>query len=144
MYLEESGEILDPSHHHCLDPSHSCLDPSHPCSDHYSESPSLPRGPKSVSVQFSPTEFLSATTRLAHLDLEGFERFVGSTFDRAVAGARPHRAQSSDLLDASSPEASERLETSDLSDPSSLEPNHGRERECERDTDTYVWRDSCR
>ena len=53
---------------------------------------------KSVSVQFSPAEFLQATNRLAHLNLEGFERFVGNTIDRALAGAR---AKSSDVLDAS-------------------------------------------
>ena len=51
---------------------------------------------KSVSVQFSPVEFLQATNRLAHLNLEGFERFVGNTIDRALAGAR---AKSSDVLD---------------------------------------------
>ena len=50
---------------------------------------------KSVSVQFSPVEFLQATNRLAHLNLEGFERFVGNTIDRALAGAR---AKSSDVL----------------------------------------------
>ncbi len=36
----------------------------------------------------SPSEFLSATSRLAHLNLEGFERFVGNTFDRALQGSR--------------------------------------------------------
>ena len=51
---------------------------------------------KSVSVQFSPVEFLQATNRLAHLNLEGFERFVGNTIDRALAGAR---AKSSDVLE---------------------------------------------
>ena len=59
---------------------------------------------KSVSVQFSPVEFLQATNRLAHLNLEGFERFVGNTIDRALAGAR---AKSSDVLDAGSESGSQ-------------------------------------
>lgn len=54
-------------------------------------------GERGVSVQFSPAEFLQATSRLAHLNLEGFERFVGSTIDRALAGAR---TKSSDPLEA--------------------------------------------
>ena len=73
---------------------------------------------KSVSVQFSPVEFLQATNRLAHLNLEGFERFVGNTIDRALAGAR---AKSSDVLDGGDKSKENQ----------NLEPS-------ERDTDIYV------
>ena len=75
---------------------------------------------KSVSVQFSPVEFLQATNRLAHLNLEGFERFVGNTIDRALAGAR---AKSSDVLDAPDKDKENQ----------NLEPAPS-----ERDTDMYV------
>ena len=88
-------------------------------------------GKAGVSVQFSPSEFLSATTRLAHLDLEGFERFVGNTFDRAIAGAKAGRTKSSDLL----------LDNDTVKD-NEVDENDNRD-EC-IDTDTYVWKDTCR
>ena len=89
---------------------------------------------KSVSVQFSPVEFLQATNRLAHLNLEGFERFVGNTIDRALAGAR---AKSSDVLDAGSESGSQDKdkETPHL-DQSLIDCTSG------RDTDMYVVKDS--
>ena len=146
---------LDPSHHPGLDPSlyHGPLDPSRhsgqesslyhglESSRHPGHDPSLYHGldpgnsdlsgaEPGVSVQFSPTEFLSATSRLAHLDLEGFERFVGNTFDRAIAGARSGRTKSADILENGG-EAEDRR----------VEPVSGKK---ERDTDIYVWRDSCR
>ena len=68
-----------------------------PYDDGFLDDGSTQLADKSVSVQFSPVEFLQATNRLAHLNLEGFERFVGNTIDRALAGAR---AKSSDVLDA--------------------------------------------
>ena len=88
-------------------------------------------GRAGVSVQFSPAEFLSATTRLAHLDLEGFERFVGNTFDRAIAGAKAGRTKSSDLLLDSDAVKDNEVDENDIID------------ECV-DTDTYVWKDTCR
>lgn len=149
LYLEESGETgLEPSHP-CVDPTgacvnstYSCVDTSLSCTDPYSDYYSPGTTDKSVSIQFSPTEFLSATTRLAHLDLEGFERFVGNTFDRALAGARGGRTKSSDLIESSSAEESNPLEGLVVLEPSSLDSSPTSQ--CERDTDTYVWRDSCR
>ena len=89
---------------------------------------------KSVSVQFSPVEFLQATNRLAHLNLEGFERFVGNTIDRALAGAR---AKSSDVLDAGSESGSQDKDKENPHLDQSLI-------DCgsERDTDMYVVKDS--
>ena len=149
LYLEESGEAgLEPTRP-CVDPSgpcvnaaYSCVDTSLTCTDPYSDHYSPGTTDKSVSIQFSPTEFLSATSRLAHLDLEGFERFVGNTFDRALAGARSGRAQSTDLLESSSAEECNPLEELVVLEPSSLDVSPTSQ--CERDTDTYVWRDSCR
>lgn len=40
---------------------------------------------KTVEVQFSPHEFFTASSRLAHLDLDGFETFVGNTLEKAIA-----------------------------------------------------------
>ncbi|TRY67147.1 hypothetical protein TCAL_02951 [Tigriopus californicus] len=40
---------------------------------------------KTVEVQFSPQEFFTASSRLAHLDLDGFETFVGNTLEKAIA-----------------------------------------------------------
>ena len=91
---------------------------------------------KSVSVQFSPVEFLQATNRLAHLNLEGFERFVGNTIDRALAGAR---AKSSDVLDARDKDK----ETPVLDNHTSLTESSG-SREAtqgDQDTDVYVGQD---
>ena len=90
---------------------------------------------KSVSVQFSPVEFLQATNRLAHLNLEGFERFVGNTIDRALAGAR---AKSSDVLDAGSESGSQdkEKENNPQLDQSLIDCTS------ERDTDMYVVKDS--
>ena len=116
------------SHYHGLDPSAVSADASSSAEAGDAEA--------GVSVQFSPTEFLSATSRLAHLDLEGFERFVGNTFDRAIAGARAGRTKSADILDGSPPQM-------DSGGDGGGEPTvivDG----LERDTDTYVWRDSCR
>ena len=129
LYLEEDGELLEGT-----EPSSSTASSS---LDQYMDDPAADKS--GVSVQFSPTEFLSATTRLAHLDLEGFERFVGSTFDRALAGARTGRTQSSDLLDSSKPD-------SGMEDPvpSPVEQTDLAKGSDHRDTDTYVWRDSCR
>ena len=92
---------------------------------------------KSVSVQFSPVEFLQATNRLAHLNLEGFERFVGNTIDRALAGAR---AKSSDVLDARDKDK----ETPVLDNQTPLtESSGGREAaQGDRDTDVYVGQDN--
>ena len=47
-----------------------------------------------VSVEFSTAEFLAATGRLAHLDLDRFDQFVGNTIDRAVTKSR---VKSSDI-----------------------------------------------
>ena len=125
LYLEEDGDLDQP-------PSSSSSS-----IDQYMDD----QGPdkSGVSVQFSPTEFLSATTRLAHLDLEGFERFVGSTFDRALAGARTGRAQSSDLLETSKPDSGVEDPVPSPVEHTVLHKDGGH-----RDTDTYVWRDSCR
>ena len=94
---------------------------------------------KSVSVQFSPVEFLQATSRLAHLNLEGFERFVGSTIDRALAGAR---AKSSDVLDAR--DKDKETPVLDNPHPSLIEHSGGREvaGQGDRDTDMYVGQDT--
>ena len=125
LYLDEAGETV-------VGPPPSPYDvPA------YGSDP--PAADKAVSVQFSPTEFLTATSRLAHLDLEGFERFVGNTFDRALAGARSGRTQSSELLDASKPDSGLDVEESSLRGVPGESSLHS-----ERDTDTYVWRDSCR
>ena len=97
---------------------------------------------RAVSVQFSPAEFLQvpsnsnhnlvhyfkqpasqATNRLAHLNLEGFERFVGSTIDRALAGAR---TKSSDPLESH--------ETGEDQSGEAVYLQH----EVEHDTDMYV------
>ena len=93
---------------------------------------------KSVSVQFSPAEFLQATNRLAHLNLEGFERFVGNTIDRALAGAR---AKSSDVLDACDKDKENQNLDQSLIDTSSK--NNGVYlNNSERDTDVYVSKES--
>ena len=85
------------------------------------------RDKSAVSVQFSPVEFLAATNRLAHLNLEGFERFVGNTIDRALAGAR---AKSSDNV----------LDSTD--DPAAMEARDATEVfVSDRDTDVYVGKD---
>ena len=90
---------------------------------------------KSVSVQFSPVEFLQATSRLAHLNLEGFERFVGNTIDRALAGAR---AKSSDVLDARDKDKEPPVLAASIVDcPASKEAGHPGD----RDTDVYVGQD---
>ena len=95
-------------------------------------------GKAGVSVQFSPAEFLSATTRLAHLDLEGFERFVGSTFDRAIAGAKSGgRIKSSNLILA---ESEDKCDTRG----EVVEGGDAVVENCQPDTDTYVWKDTCR
>ena len=93
---------------------------------------------RGVSVQFSPAEFLQvpanhqnlalvllfqATNRLAHLNLEGFERFVGSTIDRALAGART--------------KSSDPLESREVADEQSEEAVY-LQHEVEHDTDMYV------
>ena len=94
---------------------------------------------RGVSVQFSPAEFLQvaanhqsltfkllfqATNRLAHLNLEGFERFVGSTIDRALAGART--------------KSSDPLESREAGDEQSEEAVYLQHDEVEHDTDMYV------
>ena len=95
---------------------------------------------RGVSVQFSPAEFLQvandhsisectctllfqATNRLAHLNLEGFERFVGSTIDRALAGSRT--------------KSSDPLESREVADEQSEEAVY-LQHEVEHDTDMYV------
>lgn len=98
-------------------------------------------GKPGVSVQFSPTEFLSATTRLAHLDLEGFERFVGNTFDRAINSAKAGRTKSTDLLtenDVNEDSGEGGMEEVDVVDTCDVECG------VQGDTDTYVWKDTCR
>ena len=64
-----------------------------------------------------------ATNRLAHLNLEGFERFVGSTIDRALAGART--------------KSSDPLESREVADEQSEEAVY-LQHEVEHDTDMYV------
>jgi len=93
---------------------------------------------KSVSVQFSPAEFLQATNRLAHLNLEGFERFVGNTIDRALAGAR---AKSSEVLDACDKDKENQILDQSLIDASSKN-NEVYLNRSERDTDMYVSKES--
>ena len=66
---------------------------------------------------------LQATNRLAHLNLEGFERFVGSTIDRALAGART--------------KSSDPLESREAADEQSEEAVY-LQHEVEHDTDMYV------
>lgn len=41
-----------------------------------------------VEVKFSPEEFVTAPERLAHLDLDGFENFVGNTLEKAMLKRR--------------------------------------------------------
>ena len=107
-------------------------------------------GEKGVSVQFSPAEFLQvdiikhlkktifylpqATSRLAHLNLEGFERFVGSTIDRALAGAR---TKSSDPLEARGEEVAYQEEHQGYQAGYQEEAPIYLEHE-QRDTDMYV------
>ena len=97
---------------------------------------------KSVSVQFSPVEFLQATNRLAHLNLEGFERFVGSTIDRALAGAR---AKSSDVLDARDKDKEnpslDHQQVIDKSLGNKNNPESHLYTTSDRDTDMYVGKD---
>lgn len=94
---------------------------------------------KSVSVQFSPVEFLQATNRLAHLNLEGFERFVGSTIDRALAGAR---AKSSDVLDARDKDKLETPVLDNHNPHTSLIERETAGQQGDRDTDVYVGQDT--
>ena len=70
-------------------------------------------------------KLFQATNRLAHLNLEGFERFVGSTIDRALAGAR---TKSSDPLES--------REVADEEQPE--EAVYLQHEQVEHDTDMYV------
>jgi len=105
---------------------------------HENQDQNLESKEKSVSVQFSPAEFLQATNRLAHLNLEGFERFVGNTIDRALAGAR---AKSSEVLDACDKDKENQILDQSLIDTSSKN-NEVYLNGSERDTDVYVSKES--
>ena len=41
-----------------------------------------------IEVKFSPYEFLGASNRLAHLDIDGFDNFVGNTLEKAIVKKR--------------------------------------------------------
>ena len=41
-----------------------------------------------IEVKFSPYEFLGASNRLAHLDIDGFDNFVGNTLEKAIIKKR--------------------------------------------------------
>ncbi len=56
-------------------------------------------GGNSVEVQFSPQEFLDSSNRLAHLDLDGLERFVGNTLEKAIAKRQRQRMKEMQALD---------------------------------------------
>ena len=58
--------------------------PSSPAKDLTEETIPEEGEASAVEVQFSPQEFFDSSTRLAHLDLDGFEQFVGNTLEKAI------------------------------------------------------------
>jgi hypothetical protein len=46
---------------------------------------------RTVEVRFSPHEFVTASSRLEHLDLNGLEEFVGNTLEKAMAKRQKQR-----------------------------------------------------
>lgn len=44
-----------------------------------------------IEVRFSPQEFFGASSRLAHLDLDGLDTFVGNTLEKAIAKKQKER-----------------------------------------------------
>ncbi len=45
-------------------------------------------GTKTVEVKFTPQEFFDSSSRLAHLDIDGMDRFVGNTLEKALVKRR--------------------------------------------------------
>ena len=46
---------------------------------------------KTVEVKFTPHEFINASSRLEHLNLDGLEHFVGNTLEKAIAKKQKQR-----------------------------------------------------